>query len=94
MVTKLQATRARARFREAANEIQARAGWALAALEDLPMTNDQLIELLDRLVVVREQADELVDQVARQARAEGASWTVVGEAVGMTKQGAQQRWGA
>ena len=44
--------------------------------------------LADRL---RKVERELADQVARTL---GASWTEIGREVGLTRQGAQQRWGA
>jgi hypothetical protein len=41
---------------------------------------------------LRALENKIADKV-RLARAAGASWTQIGREVGMTKQGAQQRWG-
>lgn len=49
---------------------------------------------LDRLVAEhRELGDHIVEKVAL-AQSSGASWSEVGRAAGMSKQGAQQRWGS
>jgi hypothetical protein len=40
-----------------------------------------------------ELGDQLVDHYVGQARAEGASWTQIGDAMGVSKQAAQQRSG-
>lgn len=42
-------------------------------------------------VVAASQAH--LDQVVEIARQKRATWDVIGNAVGMTKQGARQRWG-
>lgn len=42
---------------------------------------------------VLEQAEAQVAQAVAAARAAGASWSQVGDAVGVSRQGAQQRWG-
>jgi len=38
-------------------------------------------------------ADNKLDRAARAARHAGASWTQIGDALGLTRQAAQQRWG-
>lgn len=43
-----------------------------------------------RLVEAREELDTAVGR----ARAAGASWTVIGDAAGLTRQSAHERWGA
>jgi hypothetical protein len=51
---------------------------------------------LDQLAAItglRRRLDELADHAALTARHHGASWTAIGEALGMTKQAAYQRWG-
>lgn len=53
-----------------------------AALADLEQLVDQL----------RDVETSIADKV-RLARTGGASWTQVGRAAGLSKQGAQQRWG-
>ncbi|MEV6432958.1 hypothetical protein [Nocardia sp. NPDC051463] len=37
-------------------------------------------------------AQDRLNDVVRQARADGASWTDIGDAAGMTRQSAHQRW--
>lgn len=53
------------------------------ALGDLEQLVDELRSLEDRAVAA-----------VRTARRHGASWSQIGRAAGMTRQGAQQRWGA
>jgi hypothetical protein len=53
-----------------------------AALADLDEMTDQLRDLEQRIA-----------EKVQLARAGGASWTQVGRAAGLSKQGAQQRWG-
>lgn len=48
---------------------------------------------LDRLVNQQGDLDSRIADTARAARAAGASWTQIGRAAGLSKQGAQQRWG-
>jgi hypothetical protein len=48
---------------------------------------------LGRLVGGLHEIEALIDHKVRLARSGGASWTQVGRAAGLTKQGAQQRWG-
>jgi hypothetical protein len=57
-----------------------------------PLPGPELAALVDaaRALAVAEQA--VVDAVTR-ARAAGASWAHIGDALGLTRQGAQQRWG-
>jgi hypothetical protein len=43
---------------------------------------------------LRSVGDELVDHYVRAARAEGRSWTEIGQVLGISKQGAQQRFSA
>ncbi|WP_084797571.1 hypothetical protein [Pseudonocardia sp. Ae706_Ps2] len=43
-----------------------------------------------RLAEIREELDTAVGL----ARAAGASWTVIGNAAGLTRQSAHERWGA
>jgi len=53
---------------------------------------------LDELAWLRVAQDELAqvvdDRVGRLRAAHGASWAEIGDALGITKQGAQQRFGA
>ncbi|WP_435212800.1 hypothetical protein [Streptomyces sp. bgisy034] len=58
-------------------------------------TDDELA-LLDAVIAVTQdlsgQADEAVDQVVRQVRAAGHSWTVIGERLGVSRQAARQKY--
>ncbi len=56
---------------------------------------------LDRLAVagtvaaqLRSRGDELLDQLVDEARAQGVSWSDIGDVLGTTKQAAQQRFAA
>ena len=52
--------------------------------------------LLTDLVDARkalERAEVQIDQAVHAARAEGASWTVIGAALGVSRQAARQRFG-
>lgn len=42
---------------------------------------------------LQQELDRSTPEVVRQARALGATWQAIGEALGMTKQAAQQRFG-
>jgi hypothetical protein len=48
---------------------------------------------LENLADAREKLDRWITDAAAAARAAGYSWTDVGNALGTTKQGAQQRYG-
>jgi hypothetical protein len=54
---------------------------------------DAIAELRGLAGQLHRLEDELADKVAL-ARTAGASWTQIGREVGLTRQGAQQRWGA
>lgn len=54
----------------------------LVAVADLKSLRNQVAELQAR-----------IDVTARTARDRGATWTQIGDALGLTKQGAQQRFG-
>ncbi|MEU9207713.1 Clp protease N-terminal domain-containing protein [Streptomyces sp. NPDC048415] len=57
---------------------------------------DDELALLDAVIAVTQDltghADEAVDQVVRQVRAAGHSWTVIGEHLGVSRQAARQRY--
>ncbi|MFF3872843.1 ClpX C4-type zinc finger protein [Streptomyces sp. NPDC001978] len=59
-------------------------------------TGDDELALLDAVIAVTKDlsshADEAVDQVVRQVRAAGHSWTVIGERLGVSRQAARQRY--
>lgn len=48
---------------------------------------------LDQLVDELRSVEARINDTVRLARAGGASWSQIGRAVGLSKQGAQQRWG-
>jgi hypothetical protein len=57
-----------------------------------PLPGAQLARLVDAALAVAQAETELAD-AASAARAAGASWSQIGDAVGLTRQAAQQRWG-
>lgn len=48
---------------------------------------------IQRAATIQAAADEVVRAVVRQAREDGATWQVVGDALGVTRQAAFQRYG-
>jgi hypothetical protein len=58
--------------------------------------SDDELALLDAVIAVTRHlsghADAAVDQVVRQVRAAGHSWTVIGEHLGVSRQAARQRY--
>lgn len=48
---------------------------------------------IQRAATIQAAADEVVRAVVRQAREDGATWQVVGDALGVTRQAAFQRFG-
>ncbi|MFJ9537615.1 Clp protease N-terminal domain-containing protein [Streptomyces sp. NPDC101225] len=59
-------------------------------------TGDDPLDLLDAVLALTRdlsgRADAALDQVVRQARDAGCSWTVIGERLGVSRQGARQRY--
>lgn len=59
-------------------------------------TGDDELALLDAVIAatrdLADHADEAVDQVVRQVRAAGHSWTVIGEHLGVSRQAARQKY--
>jgi hypothetical protein len=51
------------------------------------------LDQLAAITALRHRLDELADHAALTARRQGASWVAIGDALGMTKQAAHQRWG-
>lgn len=49
--------------------------------------------LIDGAVKIQSAADEVVRSIVQQARQEGATWQVIGSALGVTRQAAFQRYG-
>jgi hypothetical protein len=59
-------------------------------------TDTERREALHRLEVAEEQLAAALaarDEAAAAARTTGAAWSSIGRLTGLTKQGAQQRWG-
>ncbi len=53
---------------------------------------DDPLAAIDAVRVVREEAERLENELVRNARAQGISWSRIGALYGLTKQGAQQRF--
>lgn len=66
-----------------------RLGRAVAELEQI---GDPLLRL-DAVRAARETLDALEARTVRESRAAGATWSAIGRLYGLTKQGAQQRFG-
>lgn len=49
--------------------------------------------MLDYVQELLEEAERTRYDLVQKARAEGASWTKIGQQIGMSKQAAQQRYG-
>ena len=67
----------------------------IAFVEALHAGGDSLSRLSDAVTVsrrVQDQADALIGHFVDQARHSGASWTQIGESMGVTKQAAQKRF--
>ena len=62
------------------------------AAQQKQKTPDQLHALLLDAVVARDQAARRVDELAVEARMGGLSWAQIGLCLGLTKQGAHQRY--
>ena len=60
-------------------------------------TADDPLGRIEAAATIREQierlSDELLDHVVKEARAAGCSWAQIGDALGVTRQAAQQRHG-
>jgi hypothetical protein len=64
----------------------------VAALHELEV-NDGPVSRLDPVRRLREAAEEMETAQVEAARKAGATWTEIGAYYGLTKQGAQQRFG-
>jgi hypothetical protein len=68
---------------------------AIAFVRRLHPDADPLLQLEDAVVVgerLEEISDDLVGHFVHQARDEGATWSTIGESMGVTKQAAQKRF--
>jgi hypothetical protein len=59
---------------------------------DYVVTGADALEELRAAVAARREADSRIEAAALQARRDGASWGVIGAQLGMTRQGARQRF--
>ena len=57
-----------------------------------PIPGAELARLIDAARTAADANNHLAD-AARDARQAGATWTQIGDALGLTRQAAQQRWG-
>jgi len=67
----------------------------IALVHDAHPDGDPLAQLSEAVLVsqqLTEQADHLIGHFVDQARRSGASWTTIGESMGVTKQAAQKRF--
>jgi len=55
---------------------------------------DQALDVLEAIAGLRSQLAGQEDYAALRARQQGATWEEIGTALGVSKQAAQQRWGA
>ncbi len=55
---------------------------------------DGALDVLDAIAGLRRQLVDQEDFAALRARQHGATWEQIGAALGVSKQAAQQRWGA
>jgi ClpX C4-type zinc finger len=64
------------------------------ALWDWDMAQEDVLALLPRVVAAGAQVEANLAQLVRKARSLGATWARVGEALGMTRQSAWERFAA
>ena len=69
-------------------ELVAQLDKELGGADDL----DKISEAQRRAHTLTDLGDQLVGHYVEQARESGASWTQIGDAIGVSKQAAQQRW--
>lgn len=50
------------------------------------------INVIRDALLMRAAADDAITEVVRDMRADGASWSEIGDALGVTRQAAQQRY--
>lgn len=55
--------------------------------------NSTALDALEWVAALRAELDDLVTLIVRQARVEDASWAEIADPMGISRQGAQQRWG-
>ena len=57
------------------------------------MDNGESVHALQAVAAAQAGVDVIARQAVAMARAEGTTWAVIGAALGVTKQAAQQRYG-
>lgn len=62
------------------------------AASDYVVTGTAALEELRAAAAARREADSRIEAAALQAHRDGASWGVIGAQLGMTRQGARQRF--
>ena len=67
------------------DESETRADWAAKS-------DDDLVDLMVQVAASRERVDESVGYVVRLLRDRGFTWARIGEALGMTRQSAWERY--
>ena len=76
---------------------EAEAAAVVEAFDDAPVdgyvvTGDQYLAELRAADAARREAESRIEAAALRAHREGASWGVIGTQLGMTRQGARQRF--
>jgi hypothetical protein len=62
------------------------------AADDYVATGSDALAELRAAAAARREADSRIEAAARRAHRDGASWGVIGAQLGMTRQGARQRF--
>lgn len=65
---------------------------SLERIRELLLMDRPAIDVLAEVHYLTVQADELSRSLTQDARNEGASWAAIGDALGTTRQAAQQRF--
>lgn len=65
---------------------------SIERIRELLLMDRPAVDVLAEVHYLTVQADELSRSMTTDARAEGASWAAIGDALGTTRQAAQQRF--
>lgn len=55
-------------------------------------SNEELMATMVRVASLKQHVDRAVGRIARRLRSRGTTWTAIGEALGITKQSAWERF--
>ncbi len=66
---------------------------ALLAAQVLTERGDDVVSEIEHSLRIQSAADDIVRAVVQQARAHGTTWQAIGDALGVTRQAAFQRYG-